>query len=97
MKTFLLVLFLSLSALSQTKNNERYKIVECQPINNTSTILLIDGETGKTWTLKPDTLISVSGKGVNGIFQGMTYVWEPIPVKKVWESFHDPRIFTIQP
>lgn len=99
MKTFFCLLLLSITALSQTKNTQRYQIVECKPIDEKSTIFLVDGETGKTWQLRADTLVTASGSGsvADALSSGRDFLWMPVPFYKISGFFHSPKIFTIEP
>jgi hypothetical protein len=81
MKTFLCVLFVSMSALSQTKNTQRYQIIECNPIAGINAIFLIDGETGRTWKLYADTLFfswDKSSTVVHG-HENLKNYWQEVP------------------
>lgn len=99
MKTFFCLLLLSMTALSQTKNTQRYQIVECKPAGEHPLTFLVDGETGKTWQLRADTLVTASGSGsvADALFRGLDYFWMPVPFKKISEVVDSPGIYTIQP
>ncbi|HTY11805.1 MAG TPA: hypothetical protein VMF88_12125 [Bacteroidota bacterium] len=80
MKTFMLLLLLSAGALAQTKDGDRYKIVQLHDIAGVPQVIMIDSETGKTWCLVSDTVYFASKEN---LFEVKSPTWRMIPFEKI--------------
>ncbi|MGA7159908.1 MAG: hypothetical protein WBZ48_02830 [Bacteroidota bacterium] len=94
MKTTLCLLFVSFSVLAQPKNTQRYQIVTVRPIENVSAVIMVDGETGRSWHLILDTVDVVSNTGT---YKVGTHLWEPLPLEKVSHFNSDTRELILSP
>ena len=93
MKTLLCILLLSMSAFSQGKS-QRFQIYELKPVGGWATIVLLDGDTGKSWMLEMDTVYTVSGTGT---YKSFSHYWEQVPFEKSFIHPANSKEYIFQP